>query len=503
MIKKLLAFLIPFLFISSACGELPSTLTDREYRKFRESSDGGVAINAVLAPGSTINTTGNITGAFIYGNGTYLTGVNGTGGNATANDTAYGSSWNGSTTQIPSQNAVYDKIETLQPLEATLTDIADGTITENLVNTANPWAADEIVSTVIHEGESAASLTAINGSNISSGTVADARIAATLLRTTGTGIELTALNGTNITSGTVADARIAATLLRTTGSAASLTAINASNISTGTLPMARLQVSGVSAGSYGNGTHVPAITLDTYGRVTAVTNTSITASGASYNQSLNTTDNVTFKNINATGTLTASNVSLNNNQSAIVFAPNDYIIRGDTVAGAIEFNNSNVQISDGSLTVVGGQFIGDGGGMTNVTGSSQWDDGVGTAIGYVGGNVGIGTTNPTNILSIVTTGEAAISLNSDSEAFLKLYANDYVGFSFYYQNTTWIGEGGGDASNGDIYFSSSSGRVRLANVTNFAPRTTIPASPEKGDLYMNDTNNITYIYNGTSWKALY
>jgi len=31
-----------------------------------------------------------------------------------------------------------------QPLESTLTDIADGTINENLVNTANPWADDEV-----------------------------------------------------------------------------------------------------------------------------------------------------------------------------------------------------------------------------------------------------------------------------------------------------------------------------------------------------------------------
>ena len=33
-----------------------------------------------------------------------------------------------------------------QPAEATLTDIADGTIAENLVNTANPWADNEIAS---------------------------------------------------------------------------------------------------------------------------------------------------------------------------------------------------------------------------------------------------------------------------------------------------------------------------------------------------------------------
>ena len=36
----------------------------------------------------------------------------------------------------------------LQPLEATLTDIADGTIAENLVNTANPWADNEVSDTL-------------------------------------------------------------------------------------------------------------------------------------------------------------------------------------------------------------------------------------------------------------------------------------------------------------------------------------------------------------------
>jgi len=35
-----------------------------------------------------------------------------------------------------------------QPLEATLTDIADGTITEDLVNTANPWADNEVSDTL-------------------------------------------------------------------------------------------------------------------------------------------------------------------------------------------------------------------------------------------------------------------------------------------------------------------------------------------------------------------
>lgn len=83
------------------------------------------------------------------------------------------------------------------------------------------------------------------------------------------------------------------------GNGASLTALNASNISSGTLAVARLATSGVTAGSYGpasnaspgmgKGFSVPYITVDTYGRVTAASTKTITLpsygafSGASAN----------------------------------------------------------------------------------------------------------------------------------------------------------------------------------------------------------------------------
>lgn len=80
------------------------------------------------------------------------------------------------------------------------------------------------------------SLTALNATQLTSGTVPDARFPATL--PTASGSNLTALNATQLTSGTVPDARFPATL--PTASGANLTALNATNIASGTLDNARL-----------------------------------------------------------------------------------------------------------------------------------------------------------------------------------------------------------------------------------------------------------------------
>jgi hypothetical protein len=82
---------------------------------------------------------------------------------------------------------------------------------------------------------SGASLTALNATELTSGTLPDARLPATLPAKSG--VNLTALNATELTSGTVPDARFPATL--PAASAANLTSIPAGNL-TGTVADARI-----------------------------------------------------------------------------------------------------------------------------------------------------------------------------------------------------------------------------------------------------------------------
>jgi hypothetical protein len=87
---------------------------------------------------------------------------------------------------------------------------------------------------------SGASLTALNATNLGSGTIPDARFPATL--PTASGVNLTALNATNLGSGTIPDSRFPATLPAASG--VNLTALNATNLGSGTVPVNRLGTAG-------------------------------------------------------------------------------------------------------------------------------------------------------------------------------------------------------------------------------------------------------------------
>jgi hypothetical protein len=81
-------------------------------------------------------------------------------------------------------------------------------------------------------------LTDLNASNLASGTLPDARFPATLPAANGSA--LTNLNASNLDSGTVPDARFPATLPAASG--ANLTSLNASNLASGTVPIARIDL---------------------------------------------------------------------------------------------------------------------------------------------------------------------------------------------------------------------------------------------------------------------
>jgi hypothetical protein len=83
-------------------------------------------------------------------------------------------------------------------------------------------------------------ITALNATELTSGTVPNARFPATLPASSG--VNLTALNATQLTSGTVPDARFPATLPASSG--VNLTALNATQLTSGTVPVLRLGSSG-------------------------------------------------------------------------------------------------------------------------------------------------------------------------------------------------------------------------------------------------------------------
>jgi len=165
------------------------------------------------------------------------------------------------------------------------TFVGDAELT-NIVGAAASIAG--IVTATSFDGDGS-SITALSGSNISSGTVAAARVATLNQNTSGTAAGLTGSPSVELTNIVGAAASIAGIVTATTfsGSGASLTNLNGSNISSGTVAAARVatlnqDTSGTAAGLSGSPsvelTNIVGAAASIAGIVTATT---FSGSGAS------------------------------------------------------------------------------------------------------------------------------------------------------------------------------------------------------------------------------
>lgn len=229
---------------------------------------------------------------------------------------------------------------------------------------------------------SGASLTDLNASNLSSGTVGDARLsssvtlqgntfngASQLVQTTAvgalpalSGANLTSLNASNISSGTLADGRLsgnvtlqgnafngASQLVRTTVggalpalSGASLTSLNGSNISSGTVADARLSSNVTLQGNTFNGAS-QLIQLNASTQLPAVSGANLT--------------NLNASNL-ASGTVTDARLSAN---VPLINAVNNFSAANTFSAAGTALSVTNNATIGGTLTVTTSLTIGGSG----------------------------------------------------------------------------------------------------------------------------------------------
>lgn len=153
---------------------------------------------------------------------------------------------------------------------------------------------------------SGVNLTALNATQLTSGTVPDARFPATLPASSGA--NLTALNATQLTSGTVPDARFPATLPAASG--VNLTALNATQLTSGTVPIGRIGATGTpSASTYLRGDNSWATVTggsasDSFSTIAVAGQSSVAADSSSDTLTLVAGSNITITTDAGTDTIT-------------------------------------------------------------------------------------------------------------------------------------------------------------------------------------------------------
>ena len=223
------------------------------------------------------------------------------------------------------------------------------------------------------------------------------------------GSNLTALNATQLTSGTIPDARFPATLPAANGSA--LTDLNASNLASGTVPIARIDLNLLTT-STADGDGDFFVVVDSVGAEKKLTKGNINISGFS-NDSGFTTNTGTVTSVSGgdglTGTVTTSgslavgagtlidvtadavNVDLSELSTSTTNGDGDYFVVVDTANAQRKLTKGNINISgfnnDAGYTSNVGDITGVTAG-TNLTGGGTSGD---VTINMATGGIGAGT----------------------------------------------------------------------------------------------------------------
>jgi len=126
--------------------------------------------------------------------------------------------------------------------------------------------------------------------------------------------------------------------------------VNASNISTGTISTSRFPTSGVTSGTYGGSTQIPVLTVDTYGRITLASNTSVSTTinltGTSGSGSVSGGGTLTFSSSNGvTASISGSTVTLSTPQDLRTTASPTFNVVTQTTATVTSSSSSTVSQS--------------------------------------------------------------------------------------------------------------------------------------------------------------
>ena len=211
-------------------------------------------------------------------------------------------------------------------------------VTGTIIQNSSATISDAGLLTATNFSGGGANLTALNATELTSGTVPNARFPATL--PAASGINLTALNADNLGSGTVPDARFPATLPAASG--VNLTALNATNLGSGTVPIGRLGASGTpSASTYLRGDNTWATVAggggssDSFATIAVAGQSSVVADSATDTLTLVAGSGITITTDAGTDTVTITNSGSASNSFSTVAVTGQSNVAADSATDTL------------------------------------------------------------------------------------------------------------------------------------------------------------------------